>query len=118
MKKCCKILGYGAIIWAVAFIVVCVFIGFKVSSEIIVQGTTTLAVIITTFLFAKSLNLSSRKEMLKYGICWVLIGLLLDVIVTARFTGWEFFYSWNIWVSYSLILIVPQFAVRSEKKAA
>ena len=118
MKKCCKFLGYGGIIWGVAFIVVSIFIGFKVSSQIIVQGITTLAVVITAFLLAKSLNVSTMKEMLKYSFSWVIVGLILDALITARFTGWEFFSRWEMWLGYLLILVVPLLAIKSEGKAA
>lgn len=116
MKKYCKFFGYGGVIWGVAFIVVSIFIGFKVSSEIIIQGITTLAVVITAFLLARSLNISTVKEMLKYSASWVVVGLILDAIVTTRFTGWEFFSNWYIWLSYVFILIVPFLAVKKESK--
>ncbi len=115
--KCnCKFCGYGAIIWMVAFIVACFFIGFKINSEIIVPIVTTLAVIVTAYLLARSMNISSRKEMLKYSFCWVILGLILDAIVTARFTGWQFFTSWQILLSYVLLFFVPLLAVKLQKK--
>ena len=118
MKKYCKFLGYGGIIWGVAFIVASLFVGFKVSSQIIIQGITTLAVVITAFLLAKSLNVSAIKEMLKYSFSWVVVGLILDALITARFTGWGFFSRWDIWLGYLLILVIPLLAVKSEKGAA
>jgi hypothetical protein len=116
MKKYLKIIGIGAIIWSVAFVVACVFVGFKVSSELLIQGITTLAVLTATFLFARSLNVSGKAEMLKYVLIWILVGLTLDAIITTRFAGWEFFLTWHIWVSYALSIPVSLLAVKVEKK--
>lgn len=107
-----KLLGYGGIIWGVAFIVVSVFIAFGITSDIVVQTPTTLAVVIVTLFLARSLNISDRKEMLKYGISWAVVGLILDALVTVRFTGFEFFYRWYIWLGYLLIVVVPLLAVK------
>jgi len=115
MNKYCKLFGYGGVIWGVAFIVISIFIGFKVTSQIITQGITTLAVLITAFLLARSLNVSTVKEMLKYSFSWVIVGLILDAVVTTRFTGWSFFSHWYIWLSYALILVIPLLAVKKER---
>lgn len=114
MEKYWKLFGYGAVIWGVAFIVVSAFIGFEVTSEVIVQGVTTLAVAIAAYLLARSLNISNRKEMLKYGFSWVVVGLILDLIVTTRFTGWQFFSAFYVWLGYALILLVPLLAVKKQ----
>ncbi len=110
-----KYIVYGAIIWGVAFIVASVFVGYKVISPLIMHGITTLAVAIVTFKLAKNLNIDNRKEMLKYSICWVIVGLILDAVITTRFTGWRFFYAKYIWIGYALILLVPLLAVKSKK---
>lgn len=108
-----KSLGFGALIWGVAFVVVSAFISFGIDTAgLVVQTITTFLVLLTAFLLAKSLNLSDKTEMLKYSFSWVVVGLILDVLITTGFTGWEFFYDWSIWVSYVLILLVPLLAVK------
>lgn len=116
MEQLSKLLGYGAIIWAVAFIVASAFVGFKVTNQLIVQGITTLATVITTYFLASSLNVSEIKEIIKYAIAWVIVGLILDVIITTRYTGWSFFSRWDIWLSYILGFVVTLLAVKPEKK--
>ena len=115
--KYLRLFGYGAIIWAVAFIVVSLFIGFKISSPILTQGLTTILVILTAFFLAKSLKITLKKEILKYAISWVLVGIILDALITTRFTGWVFFASWQMWLSYAILFMVPFLAVKSVPKA-
>jgi hypothetical protein len=117
MKRYFKIVGYGAIIWAIAFVVVSVFIGFKVSSQFLVQGITTLAVIISAFLLAGILKISAMKDALICGLLWVITGVALDALITTRFTGWSFFCRWEMWLGYMLIFLVPPVvAYKKEKK--
>lgn len=113
-----KSLGFGAIIYGVAFIVASAFIGFGITSEnSLVQGVTMLAVSTAAFLLAKNLNFADSNEMLKYSFSWVIVGLILDALITTRFTGWEFFYRLDIWLSYALILLVPLLALKPKEKS-
>jgi|WetSurMetagenome_2_1015567.scaffolds.fasta_scaffold1002465_1 hypothetical protein len=107
MKHYLKIIGYGAIIWAVAFIVACIFVGFKVSSQVLVQGVTTLAVLIIAFLFAENIKISKIKTAVIIGLLWVATGAALDALITTRFTGWIFFCRWEMWLGYLFIFLVP-----------
>jgi hypothetical protein len=113
--KILKIIGFGALIYAVAFVVVSAFIGFQIPSDnLAVKLATIGCVLLTIILAAKSLKVSSAKEMLGYSFIWVIINLLLDILITARFTGWAVFGQWNILLGYLLILIVPLLAVRKQ----
>lgn len=113
MKGCCnyKFWGYGIIIWAVAFIVASIFIAFE-TSAVIMNTVTALAVVLTAFLLAKTVSLASRKAMLKYSFCWVIVVFILDALVTSQFTAWDFLSSWYVWLAYALILFVPLLAVK------
>lgn len=107
-----KLLGFGVLIYGVAFIVASVFVGFEVESPALMNTVTTIAMLLAVFLLAKNLKLSSRREMLKYSLSWMVIVLLLDLFLTARFTGADFFSQWHIWLAYALILLVPLLAVK------
>lgn len=60
----------------------------------------------------RALRFSSWKDILPYSIAWTVIVALLDALYTVPFTGWALFSDWNLWVGYSLILIVPLIAPR------
>ena len=114
-KSCCKMCGYGVIIWVVAFIVASIFVGFQITG-MWKQIITTLAVVIAAFMLAKKLNISSVKEMLKYSFIWVVVGVILDYFITVKFTGKEFLMSKEMWIGYVLILLVPLLAVKKGQK--
>ncbi len=96
--------------------VVSIFIGFKIPSDNIwVKIITTLAVFIAAVLLAKSLKESSQNKMFLYGVLWTVIALILDAVITTRFTGWEVFGQWNIILGYLLIILAPLLAVRKGK---
>jgi hypothetical protein len=117
MKYHLKIIGYGAIIWVVAFIIASIFVGFKTSSQVLTQGATTLAVIITAFLLAKNLKISTLKAAAICGLLWVVTGAALDALITVRFTGWSFFCRWEMWFGYLFIFLIPLIAAnRNDKK--
>jgi len=116
MNKILSYIFYGAIAWGVAFLVASVFVAYKVTPEILVQAITTLAVLITVYLLAKSLKLSSRSQALWFGFILTVTGLVLDLLITARYTGMAFFNRADIWISYFLGFLTPQLAVK--KKAA
>lgn len=72
-----------------------------------------LAVLVGLALAAgRSLHLDMWKDILPYSLAWTAIVAVLDVLFTVPFTGWALFSDWNLWVGYSLILLVPLFAPR------
>ncbi len=107
-----KLIGFGILLWMVAFISASVFIGAKAIDSIIAKITVPLAVGTVALFPGNSLKLNSVSETLKYSIDWVAIGVLLDIAVTVPFTGWGIFAQWNIWLGYCLVLIAPILATK------
>lgn len=113
-----KVIGYGALVWVVAFIIVSAFIGFSADAESVAVSLTTLAAsLIVAVLLAKNLKLKSTKEALITGLIWVVTVVVLDAIISARFTGWDIFYRWNVIIGYLIVLLVPPLAVEKPKKS-
>ncbi|MCX6761192.1 MAG: hypothetical protein NTZ84_03785 [Candidatus Nealsonbacteria bacterium] len=117
-KTIYRTICYGVIIWVVAFMVVCVLIALNVTSPVLMQGITTLAVLTTAFMLAKKVGALNKGEMLKYTFSWALTSLILDYLVTTHFTGMQFFSNWYVWAAYALLVMVPLFAVKSGPKIA
>jgi len=114
--KSLKIIGFGILIWVVAFMVISVFIGFKVSTDsVAVKIITILSVFVATLLIAKNLKPSTQVKAITIGIIWGAVGFVLDVIITTRFTGMSVFSQWNILLGYLLIILTPLLAVKQEK---
>lgn len=110
-----KTLGYGIVIWAVIFIFVTILIAFGVREETFIRWLITqIVVIITAMTLAKKLSLTKTTTALSTGLIWVVISLILDLLITSYFTTMAFFNSWEIWVSYAIMLLVPVFTVKKE----
>jgi len=113
-----KVIGYGAVVWAAVFILISAFIGFGADAETTAISIITLAaILIASVLLAKSLKLKSKKEALITGLIWLVTLVVLDSVISARFTGWDIFYRWNVIIGYLLVLIVPALVTENSKKS-
>ena len=76
------------------------------------QGNTWVKVVVIllagviAFFLAGYVKPSSAGLALGYGLVWVVVGLLLDYLITKRFNS-EIFSLWSVWTSYALILLAP-----------
>jgi hypothetical protein len=111
---------FGALVWGIG-IYAAIFLlwsGFTVYG--FVEGTvpriTGLLVLVVLSLYAgRSLRLHSWRDVLPYSIAWTIEVAILDIILSVPFTGWALFLDWNVWVGYSMILLVPLFAPMSRR---
>lgn len=110
-----KLIGFGILIWVTAFVTASLFVAFNKIDSIAAKIIVPLAVGTAVFFVSKNLNLNSTKSAFKYSAAWIIIGLLLDVVITVPFTGWEIFTKWNVWLGYFLILIVPVLTAYGKK---
>lgn len=109
-----KALGYGVVLWLVAFVVASIFVGYSQTCAVTCHVITALVVLILAYLFGRKLNVSSASGMIKYTIVWVIVFLILDVLISTRYTGWAIFKSVWLWVSYLLVLLVSLMAVKKQ----
>jgi len=101
-----KAIGYGAIIWLIIFAFVSGLVGLGLYGSVWVQLGIALLVGILAYVFAQSTAVKGIPQALSYGIIWVIIGLLLDLVVTMRFEP-AIFSSWTLWIGYALTLLAP-----------
>jgi len=109
-----KLIGFGALIWGIAFITMTAFIAYQLGNSILSTVGLWIVVAIAAYLCGRNLQLISRAQALKYGASWVVIGLILDSFFTVPFTGWTIFGAWEVWLGYILILAVPLFTVKTQ----
>ena len=107
-----KLFGLGILIWAIAYLVACIFVAYKTMDSLIAGIVVVIALALAAFFAGRSLKLSSVVEILKYSICWVIIAFILDLILTVPFTGWGIFSSWHLIVGYLLIIFLPLLSVK------
>jgi len=101
-----KLLGYALLFWVIMFVVACIFVGFKVGDTMWAQIVMWIAAIIVIWLLAPLAGARDLQKGLIIGVVFVVVGLILDYIITVRFTGMEFFNSWELWTSYGLTIVV------------
>ncbi len=64
-----------------------------------------------SFVAAKYVRPKKVSEALAYGLSWVVIGVILDLLVTRQFKA-DIFTSKALWVGYLLILLAPLLRVK------
>lgn len=113
-----KALGYGAIIYAVVYLVVCAFIGMKIdpNTTIWAWAVIEVAFLATAVFLATKLGTKNINEALVYGLVWAVIMVVGDLVLTVPFTGIEFMYQWTIWLSYALTFLIPAATLTFVKK--
>ncbi len=102
-----KLFGYGAAVWATAFIISTALMIYGMFNNVIAKAVLVLIVAGAVYLAGRGLNLDSVVSILKYSAVWFLMAVILDAIITVPFTGWGLFTQWNIWLGYAVILLVP-----------
>src|SRR3989344_6984842 len=95
-----KALGFGLLLWIIMFVVASVFIAFNF------EGTAmglVLAIVsaVVVYILAGFLNLFDYKNALLYGLIFVVIAVILDLMISTRYSP-ELFGEWTLWLSYAL----------------
>lgn len=102
-----KLFGYGAAVWAVAYIAATALMVYGMFDNVIAKAVLVLIVAGAAYLAGRGLNLGSALSILKYSAAWLIMAIILDTILTVPFAGWGLFTQWNIWLGYAVILLAP-----------
>ena len=112
LKKALRVIGFGVLLWVIMFAVVSAlltwynqFIWVKVIVAIIAG---VIAFILTGYIKPKNI-----ARALALGLIWVIVGVILDALVTMRFNA-EIFQSWSLWLGYFLVLVAPLFGTNKK----
>lgn len=106
-----KAISFGAVIWILMFVIVSVFIGFKIYGSVWMQIIAAIIAGAISYYLAGKIKPHSAKSALSYGLTWAMVGVILDAIVTTRFNP-AIFASWSLWLGYILVLLAPTFQVK------
>ncbi|TAN33783.1 hypothetical protein EPN28_01370 [Patescibacteria group bacterium] len=111
-----KILGYGVLLYVLMFVIVSVFIGFKIYGNSWAPIVTAVIGGVISYILAGRVKPASAGAALGYGIGWVVVGVILDFIITMRFNP-VIFSAWQLWLGYALVLLAPLLAVKKPAAA-
>lgn len=112
--NCKKAIGYGIGLWVLMFVIISALIGFNAYQTSVMHIAAAVIGGIISFIFAGYVKPSSMKFALSYGAVWVVVGLVLDALITMRFNQ-TIFSSRSLWLGYALVLLAPLLRVQMVK---
>jgi len=101
-----KAIGFGALIWAIMFALVALFMSFNLYDWVFSKIIVVLAAGVLSYLFARNIRFSRSSQILPYSLTWVIVGIILDLVISMRFYG-TLFSTWEYWLAYAFILFTP-----------
>lgn len=109
-----KVIGFGLLLWAIMFALVSILIALNIYDSKdpgIMSWVVAVLGGIVSYILAGYLRPASRAAALGCGAVFVVVGLLLDKLVTTRFSP-DILKEISLWFSYALILLAPLLRVR------
>lgn len=106
-----KAIGFGIVIWALMFVIVSIFIGFKIYDSRLMKGVTVVIAGIISYIFAGYTKPTKFSQALAYGASWVVIGIILDSLITVNFNP-AIFTARSLWAGYALVLVAPLLRIK------
>lgn len=102
-----RALGWGAVIYAVMYLVWSglVIYGYSLGYVSLIIRLALLFVL--TSLAARSLRLFDWKDILPYSALWAITAIVLDGVFLVPFAGWALYSTWSVWLGYALIVAFP-----------
>lgn len=106
-----KAIGLGILLWVLMFVIVSILIAFKLYEFRLVRILIAVIAGLISLFLAGMLKPGKVGLALAYGFIWVVIGVILDAIVTMRFNP-AIFSAKTLWLGYLLILLAPLLKVK------
>jgi hypothetical protein len=100
-------LWWGIVIYAIMYLTWNGFAIYGFTQGIAPRLCELVVLVIITTTAGRSLRFNSWKDILPYSFFWALTAIALDAVFTLPFSGTGMYASWNIWVGYVLVMILP-----------
>lgn len=94
-----KSIGYGVLLWILMFVIVSIFIAFKIYNNQAMQIIIAIIGGIIAYVLAGKVRPANYGEGFGYGLTWLVTGVILDALITMRFNP-AIFSSWYLWLGY------------------
>lgn len=102
-------LGFGVALWILMFVIVSVLIAFKLYPVYPILAALFAGVV--SYVLSGYARPKNNSEALTFGATWVVVGVVLDALITTRFSA-GIFGMWTLWLGYALVLFAPLLKVR------
>lgn len=101
-------------IYVANFMFISALIGFQIDQTATwVWIVNIIITIVGLWIATNMIKPASVKDGLMLGIGWIVIMLILDLVLTTRFTGMTYFSDWKSYIPYILTILIP--VVNSKK---
>ena len=94
----------GLLMWVLMFAIVSALMAIGLAEWNYLWILTTIIAGVVGFMLAKWAKPKKLIYGILYGLIWIVIGVILDAIVTRYFNP-EILYDWKLWVGYSIFFI-------------
>lgn len=105
-----KAIMYGALGWVIMFAIVSALLDIYTQFAFVKVLVAVIAGVVA-YILAGYLEIESYKTALIYGILWLIVGIVLDFLITVRFNS-AIFTQWSLWLGYIFIVLAPLFRVK------
>lgn len=104
-----KAAGFGILLWLIMFAFVSAFLSFYTFTWMRILCAFVAGVI--SFVLAHYARPTSAGQALGYGLSWVIVGVILDLLITMRFNA-TFFTDMYLWLGYLLAFLAPLLRIK------
>lgn len=101
-----KAVGFGFLFWVIMFAIVSALVALKFYGNIWGKVVTVVIGFVVAYVLANYAKPRSIGTAFGFGISWVIIGLILDFLITTRFEP-NLFRFRSLWVGYLVVLLAP-----------
>ena len=114
--KYASMLGWGIVIYAVMYLAWSGLVLYGFTAGFLPRMLAIIILIVPATIAAHSLKFSSWKDILPHSIGWAIIVILLDMVFSVPYSGWQLYADWNVWVGYALVAGVPLLAPLTKRR--
>lgn len=101
-----KAIGYGALLWLVMFAVISAVLP-SYNAYWWMKPVMAVVGLMLAYVFSRYENPKTMQDAFGYGLAFVVVGLVLDYVVTYQFAP-GLFNDTIYWLSYLLVLLAPE----------
>lgn len=111
-----KTVGWGTVIYAVMYLLWSglALYGIEGLTGVVIR---ILVLLLLTRIVARALNATSWTAVMPYSLSWALFAALFDALFLVPLTGYELYASWNVWLGYALVAVLPLLAPLQKRTA-
>ena len=102
-----KATGFAFLFYVIINLIALVFVIFDKVDSLLIQLFLLLAIIVVLVYLTFLLKPKNIQSKIYFGFLVFIVTLLLDLVLTIPFAGWEYWQSWWTWLLYVIIFLTP-----------